>query len=182
MTKTKHYTGCNRNYTSPQGRIYMSQENTECYRFITVSENSSIFLYFQEFSVSSSTACENAGLEVRENGPKGILLQKTCGYYSPNPIFSSTNQLWLYSWNKLDFAATYDLIYTSSDQGRGCGGFIYNYKGTFSSPLYPIGYKNTTVCMWDIRVPIGRKIAFQFKGTYCNIFDDVMFRSPLAIF
>lgn len=146
----------------------MTQDNSNCYQSITVPKNSSISLFFQKFAAYQTTGCEQVGIEIRENGPKGTVLHKACGYYIPNPVFSSTNKVWIYSWNKNKYTAFYDLVYTSSDQGRGCGGFMFNYKGTFTSPLYPMGYKNTTACVWDIRVPIGRKLAFKFSGTYTN--------------
>lgn len=46
--------------------------------------------------------------------------------------------------------------------GRGCGGTIFNYGGTFTSPLYPDIYRNNTVCVWDVSVPRGFKIFLKF--------------------
>ena len=113
--------------------------------------------------------CQKAGLEIRDGGHKSAtLLQKICGGALPNPVFSTTSQLWVYSWNKMStgWLPSYDFIYTSSDQGRGCGGTLYNYKGSFTSPFYPLDYKNSTPCEWDIRVPIGMKVGIKFSGNY----------------
>ena len=113
--------------------------------------------------------CEKVGIEIRDGGNQSAtLLQKVCGYALPNPIFSTTNKLWLHSWNQMGdrWPASYDFVYTSSDQGKGCGGTLYNYKGSFTSPLYPLGYKNSTPCEWNIRVPVGMRVAIKFSGNY----------------
>nr|XP_008192422.1 PREDICTED: cubilin [Tribolium castaneum] len=159
-----HTTGCNRNFTSLQGRIVQNDrtQSKSCIQIITVPKNYTISLYFQELTIFHSEGCQNAGIEIRDENSQGTLFQKVCGYYVPNPVFSTKNQLWIRSWNTNSFPISYDLVYTASDQGRGCGGIIYNYKGTFSSPLHPMAYKNSTPCVWTLRTAIGRRIAIKF--------------------
>lgn len=48
--------------------------------------------------------------------------------------------------------------------GRGCGGAIYNYGGTFTSPFYPNPYRNRSVCVWEVSVPRGMKVSLQFTN------------------
>lgn len=46
--------------------------------------------------------------------------------------------------------------------GRGCGGKIFNYAGSFTSPMYPNEYRNNTICTWDVNVPRGLKVVLTF--------------------
>lgn len=50
--------------------------------------------------------------------------------------------------------------------GRGCGGELYNYGGTFSSPGYPNPDRNNTDCTWMIAVPMNLVVALQFQGKF----------------
>lgn len=47
--------------------------------------------------------------------------------------------------------------------GRGCGGELYNYGGTFTSPGYPNTDHNNSDCTWTINVPINLVVALQFS-------------------
>lgn len=97
---------------------------------------------------------------------------EACGYGLPDPVFSTTNKLWIQAWIMQPSAkvfantisGTYDAVYTSSNKGRGCGGTLFNYKGRISSPLYPNPYRQNSLCTWNIRVPIGMKAAMKFSG------------------
>jgi cubilin len=157
-------TGCNRNFTSLQGRI-VNTFSENCYQTIIVPENYTISLFFNNFVLYQSSGCDQVGVEIRDGADHSAnLLQKSCGYAIPNPVFSTKNKLWIHSWNKMGFKSHFDVVYTSSDKGRGCGGTLYNYKGTFSSPSYPLGFKGSTPCVWDVRVPIGMRVAIKFSG------------------
>ena len=48
--------------------------------------------------------------------------------------------------------------------GRGCGGKLFNYGGVFTSPLYPVNYRNNSQCRWDVSVPIGTIPLLKFTG------------------
>lgn len=54
--------------------------------------------------------------------------------------------------------------------GRGCGGELYNYGGTFSSPGYPNTDRNNSDCTWKINVPMNLYVALQFSGIYYRIY------------
>lgn len=92
---------------------------------------------------------------------------KACGFRQPNPIFSTTNRLWIRTYSHRQFRIgiyRYDIIYTSSTAGRGCGGKLFNVAGKFTSPFYPNSYNDSTLCTWDVSVPNNMKIALQFSG------------------
>lgn len=61
--------------------------------------------------------------------------------------------------------------------GRGCGGRLFNYAGSFTSPMYPNEYRQNTECTWDISVPRGLKVVVEFVvfdiGNTCHDYNNV---------
>ncbi|XP_011637168.1 cubilin-like [Pogonomyrmex barbatus] len=155
-------TNCNRNYTSEQGRIFHNGF-TSCWITITAPANHTISLYFNHFSIYDPEHCTRNALQIHEGDSSGPLITTLCSTAIPSPIFSTGNKLTLHSWTESASSyQSYDIIYTTTDAGRGCGGRIFNYGGRFTSPLYPNIYRNNTVCTWDVSVPRGFKIILQF--------------------
>nr|CAD7425032.1 unnamed protein product [Timema monikensis] len=101
----------------------------------------------------------HSGLTVRDGlTPSSPRLAKLCGYQIPSPIFSNTSALRLFRHQKRASAGFYDvtdITYTTTDQGPGCGGTVFNFGGVFTSPFYPGNYRNTSKCRWDVMVPTG---------------------------
>lgn len=93
----------------------------------------------------------------------GKQLLKACGYLLPNPVFSDTNVVSLRIYAHQAQAYQYSLTFTSSPNGKGCGGKLYNYFGLFTSPMYPNIYRENIKCTWDIHVPNGYKVALKLK-------------------
>lgn len=58
------------------------------------------------------------------------------------------------------------MVLTFLNKGRGCGGELYNYRGKFTSPMYPGNYRNESLCTWMVRVPSGMRTALKFSGIY----------------
>ncbi|XP_050461753.1 cubilin-like [Cataglyphis hispanica] len=153
---------CDRNYTSEQGRIF-HRGFTNCWITITAPENHTISLYFNQFSVYDAEHCTRNAVQVHDGNSSGPLISTLCSTTTPSPIFSTGNKLTLHSWTEgTSFYQSYDIIYTTTNAGRGCGGRIFNYGGRFTSPLYPNIYRNNTVCTWDVSVPRGSRIILQF--------------------
>ncbi|XP_035743302.1 cubilin-like [Vespa mandarinia] len=155
---------CNRNYTADetQGRI-IHQGFVNCWITITTLPNRTISLYFNNFRLYDQEGCTGSALQIREGDFSGNVLAILCGLESPSPIFSTSNKLSLHSWSPENSNyESYDITYVTTDAGRGCGGTIFNYGGTFTSPLYPDIYRNNTVCVWDVSVPRGFKIFLKF--------------------
>lgn len=132
---------CARNYTALTGRLVSTSEVDDCNTTIKVSQNYTIALYFNRFFFYEQD-CTKAFLKIYDGDfDSGTLVKTLCGYTMPDPIFSTTNQLSL----NFHFApglqsylrGNYDMMYVATNQGRGCGGVIYNYGGVFTSPLYP---------------------------------------------
>jgi cubilin len=45
----------------------------------------------------------------------------------------------------------------------GCGGILRKPAGEFTSPDYPRGYPNNTVCEWTIIVDLGQSVELTVK-------------------
>ncbi|KAG5893860.1 hypothetical protein JTB14_005469 [Gonioctena quinquepunctata] len=156
--------GCNRNCTDLQGRVFNGNEKTDCLSSIVVPENRTISLYFNTFYMLHSTNCTSSYLEVRDASPTGKILMTACGYRLPDPVFSWSNKLYIHAKNNKDIliAMRYDFSYTSTEDGRGCGGELYNTKGKIYSPMYPNVFRNDTTCTWVIKVPVGLHAVMKF--------------------
>ncbi|XP_078037937.1 cubilin [Augochlora pura] len=153
---------CSRNYTSEQGRI-VHEGTEECWNTIIAPANHTIALYFNRFIFYNMEGCTKTAVEVFEGNFNGKRLATLCGLETPAPIFSVGNKLSIHSWSEFkSMYETYDITFTTTDAGRGCGGRIYNYAGSFTSPLYPNEYRNNTVCTWDVSVPRGLKVMLKF--------------------
>lgn len=153
---------CNRNYTHEQGRI-IHQGLINCWVTITVPINHTISLYFSTMKIYGRESCTDSYLKIYDGDFNGENLATLCGSRVPLPIFSKTNKLSLHSNSDRGVIYEYyDILYTSTDKGRGCGGKIYNYAGRFTSPLYPANYRNASECTWEVSVPRGFKILLEF--------------------
>ena len=107
----------------------------------------------------------------------GDLIQTVCGFQTPSPIFSKTNELSLRiiadsGINNFGLYAmgSYDISYLATDKGKGCGGKIFNYGGVFSSPLYPNTNRSHEDCTWHVAVPQNMKVALRFSGKTSEYF------------
>ncbi|XP_044726579.1 cubilin-like [Chrysoperla carnea] len=157
--------GCNRNFTAEQGRIYIQkilQQN--CVITITAPKNYTISLYFQTFFIFDIGNCSYSGLSILDGLDKNSKeLMRMCGLRNPNSLHSTGNALTLNLWNKrLNKVDTLDIMYTTTDQGPGCGGKLFNYGGKFTSPNYPNVYNKTGTCVWEVSTPQGTLISLQF--------------------
>ncbi|XP_044011009.1 cubilin [Aphidius gifuensis] len=153
---------CNRNYTSENGRI-VHQGFINCWITITVPINYTISLYFKSINIYGRDTCENSYIKIYDGSFNDENIATVCGVGLPSPIFSKTNKLSLHSnSNRGAVYENYDILYTSTDKGRGCGGKIHNYAGRFTSPMYPMNYRNRSHCVWELSVPRGFKIQLDF--------------------
>lgn len=59
--------GCNRNYTSPQGRILNVHATGNCVITITAPENYTITMNFLTFVMFDARDCRDTGFQVSEN-------------------------------------------------------------------------------------------------------------------
>lgn len=160
---------CARNFTRLQGRIntnYVSRKE-HCTITIQVPENYTIALYFGVF-YTHTTNCDEEGIRVYDGlgGEKQLAL--LCSYATPNPMFTEGNTLRIeIPPSKGEYVTTMlDASYLATNQGRGCGGEMFNYGGVFSSPLYPNNNRTRMECIWTVTVPNNLRVALKF-----DVFD-----------
>ncbi|VVC39264.1 EGF-like, conserved site,EGF-like calcium-binding domain,CUB domain,EGF domain,EGF-like calcium- [Cinara cedri] len=174
---------CQTIYNKSNGRIIFDNapgtvDSLDCTFTINATQpNATISVYFLKFLISGPPG-ENY-LKVYD-GPAipSLLMSNMTGLPSnmsilPSPIFSHGSKL-TFSYKVTGTLWPVDMIYTITDQGRGCGGRIFNSEGRVTSPLYPLIYKKSTACRWDISVPRPYSIAIKFeildlsKSETCN--------------
>jgi cubilin len=169
--KIKTVDACSRNFTALQGRLVSSPDPKDCQITIKVPENYTISLYFYRFNFYQ-TNCDKASMKIYDGDlATGALMGRVCGYTLPDPFFSTGNQISIniaYGDDEtyMYMRGNYDILYTASkkEDGRGCGGEIFNYGGIFSSPLYPNSNRTNNDCTWTVTVPQNLKIAIKFSG------------------
>ena len=103
------------------------------------------------------------------------MIDKFCGRAIIPTVHSSSNTLWfryVVAESHRGQGVAYELYYTSTDQGMGCGGTLYNTRGVVTSPNYPRAFTQSSNCEWRLKVPPGEKIELRFTGTYI-FFEEV---------
>lgn len=80
-------------------------------------------------------------------------LFQTSGFFFPFPIhkYDTDNDVMLALWCLL---------------GAGCGGTVFNTRGSVTSPGYPGNVSRTTDCQWELTVPLGMLIQIDFPGAF----------------
>ncbi|KFM62124.1 Cubilin, partial [Stegodyphus mimosarum] len=168
---------CNRTFMKDNGILtnpdYPSQYNTESYCAMTINATAgkTISLYFQHLMIHVSGNCAEEYLKIYDGqNTSARLLSILCGFETAPPIFSTGNFLHLVFSIKYSFGSFY-ATYTTTDQGRGCGGRLYAEKGALSSPLFPQPYNRTAECIWYISVPGYHTARVQFTSFALNSTD-----------
>ncbi|XP_021357124.1 cubilin-like [Mizuhopecten yessoensis] len=156
---------CNRTYSGYSGQIHSPgwpgnyPSNIYCEIVITGPPNTWLTLYFNAFSIESHRSCRFDYLQVRNGSAVTAPVAATlCGFAIPDPIFGTGNSLWLGF--RTDGSLThpgFDITYTASNSGMGCGGNITGINGSLTSPGYPGNYTERHSCRWLITVP-GRRV------------------------
>uniref|UniRef100_A0A182QHW3 CUB domain-containing protein n=1 Tax=Anopheles farauti TaxID=69004 RepID=A0A182QHW3_9DIPT len=162
---------CMRNYTALQGRIVQNEvlQDKQCTIVVEVPRNYTIALYFNMFYLYN-VECPQHAMKVYDgpNENDDRLIGRYCNFATPNPIFTTGNVLRIVFPASAQDSPTLslDATYVATDQGQGCGGELYNYGGTFSSPLYPLNNRTRMECLWTVSVPHNLVVALRF-----DVFD-----------
>ncbi|XP_033761795.1 cubilin-like [Pecten maximus] len=164
---------CNRTYSGYSGQIHGPgwpgnyPSNIYCEILITGPPNTWITLYFNTFSIESHRSCRFDYLQIRNGSTVTDPVAATlCGFAIPDPIFGTGNSLWMAF--RTDGSIThpgFDITYTASTAGMGCGGNITGINGSLTSPGYPGNYTERHSCRWLITVP-GRRVV---RATFTDL-------------
>ncbi|XP_036318853.1 cubilin homolog [Rhagoletis pomonella] len=153
--------GCFRNYTGTQGRIQISDTTDECDVYIEAPQNYSLSLYYADVTFAEYE-CTKEYIEVF-NANTNSSLQKICSYTgNDKALFSSANKLRLHV-KMSGYYTKFDITYLASRDGPGCGGNLYNNRGTIVNPFYPNNVRNNSNCLWNIRVPSNLHVLLHFE-------------------
>ena len=102
------------------------------------------------------------GLLKKFLGPSATEIAKLCGSQIPNPIFSSDRFMYL------------NFVSDSNNNGGGwratvefdevgCGGFLTDRSGTFTTPGHPNNYPHGADCTWYIQGLFAQPQAIKLK-------------------
>ncbi|VVC39263.1 EGF-like, conserved site,EGF-like calcium-binding domain,CUB domain,EGF domain,EGF-like calcium- [Cinara cedri] len=161
---------CRKTYNKENGRVIMNsnQKKSPVVCTFTISlnhPNLTISVYFSKINVLNQK--DNNFLKIYD-GPSVfsplINADIPMKYSGPFSIFSTGPSLTMSFKMSPDFIGMFDMIYTSTKEGRGCGGKIYNTEGLVTSPLYPYVYRKNATCKWDIAVPRPHSINILFRS------------------
>uniref|UniRef100_A0A2H8TEF1 Cubilin n=1 Tax=Melanaphis sacchari TaxID=742174 RepID=A0A2H8TEF1_9HEMI len=160
-------TNCQKTYDKHDGRILFSIADAvmedECVFTINLGQpNLTISLYISSFHFSNSAVSNYLKVYDGPNVSATLLTILNDNRLIPPPIFSTGPSLTMV-YKTYPIPGLLDMSYTSTDQGRGCGGRMFNVKGTVTSPMYPNLYRVNSVCRWDIAVPIPNSIKIIFQ-------------------
>nr|KAG5692366.1 hypothetical protein BaRGS_007979 [Batillaria attramentaria] len=168
---------CNKNYASGYGRITspgypgLYPRNVNCTSMVTAPAGTTLALYFTAFYIEPHSSCAYDYLEIRNGTSSGSVISRLCGATIPDPVFVPSNVAYLNF--KTDSSVAhigYDISYTSTNQGLGCGGQLSGINGSFTSPGFPGNYSDVATCTWSISVPARRVIRLTF--TYMAVLGE----------
>lgn len=141
------------NYPEPYGVMAV------CVYKITVSQGSTINITFTDLDLESQGSCVFDYVEVFDGQwANARTLGKVCS--GPPPQYLTVGN-----------SALIRFVSDSSDSGRGflleyetiCNRTITGYSGVIESPNFPNAYPHFLDCEWEIRAPLGNRIAVEFS-------------------
>ncbi|CAG0888617.1 unnamed protein product [Darwinula stevensoni] len=162
--------GCNVTYEHGNGRIRHpgwpgeSPQGIICYMTIRTPPGTRISVYPRALIIARGNNCTDSVLQFRDGvETTSPLLLSHCGWAPRRSVFSTGNAMQLlYKTPATSFHSYFDLTFTSTDRGQGCGGAFQEISGYFTSPFYP-GPPNSSVdCRWAVSVPANYLVRLTF--------------------
>ncbi|XP_045623432.1 cubilin [Procambarus clarkii] len=158
-----HYSiaGCNRTFNSTSGRVTSAGGRSSCFSTFLAPPGSFINLYFNNFYTVSPNCSNDDSLKVYDGADATApLLLSACEFALPGPVYSTGNAL------RLEFkrahSGYFDLAYSTSTQGGGCGGSMYAYRWTtMTSPSYPGPAPGGLDCVYALSVNPSHNLVFR---------------------
>lgn len=140
--------------------------------YIEAPQNYTLSIYYSDVTFAEYE-CVKEYVEVFDAHTNSSL-QKICSYTgNDKALFSYTNQLRLHL-KMSGYYTRFEFTYLASQDGPGCGGNIYNTRGTIVNPFYPNNVRNNSNCRWNIRVPSNLHILLSFEGKIFIIFSSLL--------
>nr|XP_039268068.1 cubilin-like [Styela clava] len=182
-------TNCTKKLDQEYGQLFspgwpvLYPHDTVCVTIFTVPVGNQIQMFFNFFELEYHPNCTYDYIDIRDGlDASAPLLQRLCGFNLPNPIFPSSNSVYL-ELNADPFVHEkgYDITYTSTPEV--CGGIITGDHGTITSFNFPQAYAPNTTCEFSIQAPSGRPVTLHIDfidiyyvcdDTGCRCVDDVL--------
>ncbi|XP_022177373.1 cubilin-like [Myzus persicae] len=160
-------TSCQKTYNKHDGRILFNDDDTareeECVFTINVGQsNLTISLYISSYRFLGPGISNYLKVYDGPTVSSPLITTLEDMRLIPSPIFSTGSTLTM-AYKTYPSSGLLDMSYTSTDRGRGCGGKMFNVKGTVTSPMYPNLYRVSSTCRWDIAVPRPNSVNISFK-------------------
>ncbi|XP_075068011.1 cubilin [Mixophyes fleayi] len=156
---------------SPMHSFTNYHNNMNCTYHITAQDNKIVELKFNQFDVEASSSCLYDSVAVYDGSDiYSTLIGRFCGKVTPPVIRSSSNNLFLVF--KTDSVTTAGGWRASFRQTlgplQGCGGYLTNATGSFSSPdtNQDGKYDKNLDCVWNIVAPVNKLINLTFSGFF----------------
>lgn len=157
---------CNQTYTNPSGTIVNSLfpranrgSGSRCFIKIQTTADRSITLYFSQLEIRENAGqeaavgreCGESRMEIRAGTKMSDpVLETRCGSSALQSVFSSSSSLSIYVHTSARGSNLYKILYTTTDQGTGCGGNLTGFRARFTSPFFPAPYTSSVPCRWLI--------------------------------
>ncbi|KAF7223607.1 tolloid-like protein 2 [Nothobranchius furzeri] len=133
---------------------------------ISVSKGLLVKLQITDMAVAGETGqCKEDKLVISDDYS---ILGTHCGHILPPLLVSATNTMSVtfQSDDRLTdkgFSANWEAVYPEDiSEIQGCGFSSKEETGVIKSQNWPMNYKSNTECMWNIALPLGKKITVTF--------------------
>ncbi|XP_053711283.1 tolloid-like protein 1 [Synchiropus splendidus] len=133
---------------------------------ITVSRGFLVKLQFTDLAIPGETGqCKEDKLIVSD---RYSTLGTHCGYIIPPVVVSATDTMTLTfqsdsRFTDRGFSVRWEEVYPEDiGEIQGCGFSSKEQTGVIKSTNWPMNYKANSECMWNIAVPLGKKITLTF--------------------
>ncbi|XP_068094350.1 cubilin [Hyperolius riggenbachi] len=152
---------------SPTHSFTDYHNDMNCTYLITVPEDKIIELKFNQFDVQASWQCKDDYVAVYDGSDiYGTLIDQLCGNALPAVIRSLSNNLFLvFRTDWLGTAGGWRATFRQTlGPLQGCGGYLTNSTGHFSSPDsdHDGKYERGLDCVWTIAAPVDKQIKLTF--------------------
>ncbi|XP_070174131.1 cubilin-like [Littorina saxatilis] len=188
---------CNKNFVASSGRITspgypgLYPSNANCVITVTAPVGTKLALYFSKFFIEPHSSCLYDYLQVR-NGTTNQApeVARLCGRTLPDPVFLPSNTAYLNFRTDTSLQHPgYEISFTSTTGGQGCGGQLTGINGSLTSPNFPGNFSDVAQCVWTISVPARRSLRLSFTyfatpgqsdcvNNYLEVFNGPTVSSP----
>ncbi|XP_069504454.1 cubilin [Ambystoma mexicanum] len=164
----------------------------DCYWAISTNPGLIITFAFGTLSIEHHDRCASDYLQIRDGLlSEDPILGTFCSTGSPPPVQTTGPNAWIHFHSDSTLSDRgFQITYTTSSAGPGCGGNHSDSEGVITSPYWPDSYTNSRQCIYTIWQPPNEKINLTFttielesqsgcSWNYIEVRDGATETSPL---